>query len=172
MSQSKLTHLDEAGRAHMVDVGEKAITERSATAISRLRLSPQALEAVWTGGAAKGDALGVARVAGIMAAKRTGDLIPLCHPLGLTHVSVAFARGQEHIWVRATARCKGQTGVEMEAMTAASVAALTLYDMTKAMDKAMIVEQVALLHKAGGRSGDFHHPQREGLTPPGEPQWR
>ncbi len=168
----KLTHMDASGRAHMVKVSGKPITNREATATASIRMQPETLKAVLGGGAAKGDVLGVARIAGIMAAKKTGELIPLCHPLGLDHVSVQFAAHEDRLWVKATASCQGKTGVEMEALTAASIAALTVYDMAKAIDKAMIIEQVALLHKAGGKSGDFHHPQAETLIAPEEIDWR
>ncbi len=159
----QLTHMDDQGRAHMVDVGGKAITEREAVAVGCVEMKAQTLSTILSGGASKGDVLAVARLAGIMGAKRTGDLIPLCHPLPLTHVGVEFAPepGQEtgKLWIRATSRCVGRTGVEMEAMTAVSTAALTVYDMCKAIDKAMVVRQVALWTKRGGRSGDFEHPQ-------------
>lgn len=164
-----LTHLDEAGRARMVDVGDKPITEREAVAVGSVRMDAGTLEALLGGALAKGDALAVARLAGIMATKRTGDLIPLCHPLGLTHASVEFAaeRADDHgrLWIRATARCVGRTGVEMEAMTAVSVAGLTLYDMAKARDRGMVIEGVTLWHKRGGRSGDFTNPSASVPSP-------
>ncbi len=166
-----LSHLDAQGRAQMVDVGAKATTGREAVAVARLRLGAATEQALWSKTVAKGDALAVARVAGIQAAKRTGELIPLCHPLGLTYVGVEFARGPGLVWVKATARCAAQTGVEMEALTAASVAALTLYDMLKALDKGMVLEQVALLSKTGGKSGDFFHPDATSLTPPEGVEW-
>ncbi|HYZ48231.1 MAG TPA: cyclic pyranopterin monophosphate synthase MoaC [Sphingomonas sp.] len=152
---TKLTHLDEAGAAHMVDVSGKAVTLREAVAVGRIRMSAGALEAIRAGALAKGDALAVARVAGIMAAKRTSELIPLCHPLPLTRVSVEFAFEAGAVAATATAATEGKTGVEMEALTAASVALLTLYDMAKAIDKAMTIENVRLLSKTGGKSGGW-----------------
>jgi len=149
------THLDETGAAHMVDVGGKAATGRRAVAGGRISMSPEALEAIRTGNAPKGDVLSTARIAGIMAAKRTADLIPLCHPIALTSVSVEFEWEEAGISVRATAATTGPTGVEMEALTAASVALLTLYDMAKALDRAMILGDIRLLEKSGGRSGDW-----------------
>lgn len=148
-----LTHLDEHGQARMVDVGGKAETARSAVATGRIRMSSQALTAVREGSGPKGDVLAAARIAGIMAAKKTGELIPLCHPLALDAVSVDFAF--EDSGVRATARASltGRTGVEMEAMTAASIALLTIYDMAKALDKGMVIEEIRLLEKTGGKSG-------------------
>jgi cyclic pyranopterin phosphate synthase len=149
------THLDDSGAAHMVDVGGKAATGRRAIACGRITMSPQALEAVRNGNAPKGDVLSTARIAGIMAAKRTADLIPLCHPIALTQVGVEFDWETNGISVRATAATTGPTGVEMEALTAASVALLTLYDMAKALDRAMILGDIRLLEKSGGRSGDW-----------------
>lgn len=149
------THLDETGAAHMVDVGGKAATGRRAIAGGRISMSPEALEAIRTGNAPKGDVLSTARIAGIMAAKRTADLIPLCHPIALTSVSVEFEWEEAGISVRATATTTGPTGVEMEALTAASVALLTLYDMAKALDRAMVLGDIRLLEKSGGRSGDW-----------------
>ncbi len=153
---SKLTHLDAAGAAHMVDVSAKAITTRVAVAEGRITMSAEALSAIREGALKKGDALAVARVAGIMAAKKTSDLIPLCHPLPLSSVAVDFAFDQTGIQVNVTARTNGQTGVEMEALTAASIALLTLYDMAKAIDKAMEIGSVHLVSKTGGKSGDWH----------------
>ncbi len=149
------THLDESGAASMVDVGGKAMTQRRAVAGGRITMSAEALEAIRSGNAPKGDVLSTARIAGIMAAKRTSDLIPLCHPLALTKVGVDFAWEERGIAVTATARTTGQTGVEMEALTAASVALLTLYDMAKALDRAMVLGDIRLLEKSGGRSGDW-----------------
>ena len=149
------THLDESGAAHMVDVGVKAATERRAVAGGRITMSAQALNAIRSGNAPKGDVLSTARIAGIMAAKRTADLIPLCHPLALTTVSVEFDWDEAGLSVRVTAATTGPTGVEMEALTAASVALLTLYDMAKALDRAMILGDIRLLEKSGGRSGDW-----------------
>lgn len=156
---SKLTHLDDAGAAHMVDVSGKAITTRVAVAEGRISMSADALKAVREGALKKGDALAVARVAGIMAAKKTSDLIPLCHPLPLSSVAVEFAFANDNIQVLATARTTGQTGVEMEALTAASIALLTLYDMAKALDKAMEIGGVRLLSKTGGKSGEWRRAQ-------------
>lgn len=153
-----LTHLDETGAARMVDVGGKQETARSATATGRIVMSTEALEALWEGASPKGDALAAARIAGIMAAKKTAELIPLCHPLALDAVTVDFALEAEAIRVTATASLTGRTGVEMEAMTAACVALLTLYDMGKALDKAMVIEEVRLLAKSGGKSGDWTAP--------------
>lgn len=174
MSDKSLTHLDEAGRAHMVDVGQKTPTSREAIAVASMSMKPETLQTILEGGAAKGDVLGVARIAGIMATKKTGELIPLCHPLPLTHASVVFAADapQGLLWIKATARCTGKTGVEMEAMTAASVAALTVYDMAKALDKSMFLERTGLLRKTGGKSGDFDHPRADLLLPPQNLEWR
>ena len=152
---SKLTHLDDAGAAHMVDVAAKATTSREAIAEGRISMSAEALSAIRDGTAKKGDVLAVARVAGIMAAKKTSDLIPLCHPIALSSATVDFDFEDKGIRVTATARTSGQTGVEMEALTAASVALLTLYDMAKALDKGMIMSGIRLLAKSGGRSGDW-----------------
>ncbi|MCL9982038.1 MAG: cyclic pyranopterin monophosphate synthase MoaC [Erythrobacter sp.] len=152
---SKLTHLDDEGAARMVDVGGKPATPRRAVASGVIRMSPEALAAIRAGNAPKGDVLGTARVAGIMAAKRTGELIPLCHPLGLEAVSVDFAYEEAAIRVMATASLTGRTGVEMEAMTAASIALLTIYDMAKAIDKGMVISEVRLIEKTGGKSGDW-----------------
>ncbi|WP_037515356.1 cyclic pyranopterin monophosphate synthase MoaC [Sphingopyxis sp. LC81] len=149
------THLDESGAASMVDVGAKPATQRRAIAGGRIIMSPSALEAIRSGNAPKGDVLSTARIAGIMAAKRTADLIPLCHTLALSKVGVDFAWEDSGISVTATAQTTGPTGVEMEALTAASVALLTLYDMAKALDRAMIVGDIRLLEKSGGRSGDW-----------------
>ena len=156
---NKLTHLDDKGAAHMVDVGGKRETARRALAEGRIRMSGQALAALWDGTGPKGDALATARIAGIMAAKKTGELIPLCHPLALDAVTVAFERESDAIRVTATTSCTGRTGVEMEAMTAASVALLTLYDMGKAVDRAMTIEGVRLIEKLGGKSGHWRAEQ-------------
>ncbi|MCC2638186.1 MAG: moaC [Moraxellaceae bacterium] len=154
-----LTHLDEHGAARMVEVGDKAVTLRSATAEARVRMLPATLGLIVAGQMPKGDVFAVARIAGIQAAKKTSDLIPLCHPLMLSSVSVELvAEAPDAVRISATCRLAGQTGVEMEALTAASVAALTLYDMCKAVDKGMVIEQVRLLEKTGGKSGDFHAP--------------
>ena len=155
---SKLTHLDEKGAAHMVDVSAKAATKREATATGQIAMSPEALGAIREGSLAKGDALAVARVAGIMAAKRTSELVPLCHPLPISAVSVDFAFSNTGIDATATVTTTGQTGVEMEALTAVSVALLTLYDMGKAIDRGMVIGGVRLLAKSGGRTGDWRAP--------------
>lgn len=152
---STLTHLDETGAAHMVDVSAKAETVREAIAEGRIAMSAEALAAIRAGTAKKGDVLATARIAGIMAAKKTSELIPLCHPLMLSKVSVDFAFEEGSIRVTAMARLTGQTGVEMEALTAASVALLTLYDMAKAIDKGMTISGIRLLSKTGGKSGDW-----------------
>ncbi len=153
---SKLTHLDETGAARMVDVSDKASTVREAVAEGRIEMAPDALAAIRDGTTKKGDVIAVARIAGIMAAKRTSDLIPLCHPIALSSVTVDFTFGETAVTATATARTTGPTGVEMEALTATSVALLTLYDMAKAMDRAMRIEGIRLLSKTGGKSGDWH----------------
>ena len=155
------THFNEQGRARMVDVTEKSVTVRTATAMAAVKMAPATAEAIRTGGVAKGDVLAVAQVAGIMAAKRTGEWIPMCHPVALTGVDIRFSLGEDRVDILATARCKGETGVEMEAMTAASAAALTVYDMCKALQKDMEITDVRLLEKTGGKSGTF---RREDLT--------
>lgn len=152
---SKLTHLDDAGQAQMVDIGGKRETEREAVAQGRISMSGDALDAIRAGAIAKGDALAVARVAGIMAAKKTSDLIPLCHPLALSKIALDFIFEESGIVATATVRLTGKTGVEMEALTAVSIALLTLYDMAKAIDKAMVVSDIRLLSKTGGKSGDW-----------------
>lgn len=149
------THFNDQGRARMVDVTDKTPTERTAAAMASVKMAPETAEAIRTGGVAKGDVLAVAQVAGIMAAKRTGDLIPMCHPVALTGVDIRFALREDRLDILATARCKGETGVEMEAMTAASAAALTVYDMCKALQKDMEITDVRLLEKTGGKSGTF-----------------
>jgi len=153
----KLTHLNEQGEAHMVDVGGKTVTTREATAEATISIQPETLELILSGGHKKGDVLAVARIAGIQAAKKCSDLIPLFYPLMLTKVSVDFDVQPESNRIRITATCglDGKTGVEMEALTAASVAALTIYDMCKAVDKGMVIEQTRLLEKAGGKSGHW-----------------
>jgi cyclic pyranopterin phosphate synthase len=151
----RLTHVDESGSARMVDVGDKAETRREATAECFVRMAPETVEALRASTLAKGDALGVARVAAIMAAKRTPDLIPLCHPLPVSGVDVAFDVRDDGVRVEVTARVTGQTGVEMEALTAAAVAGLTLIDMVKALEKGVTIEHVRLLAKSGGRSGEW-----------------
>lgn len=152
---SRLTHLDSQGAARMVDVGGKPETARSATATGRIRMSPEALTAVREGSGPKGDVLAAARIAGILAAKKTGELIPLCHPLSLDAVQVDFAFEDDGVRATARASLTGRTGVEMEAMTATSIALLTIYDMAKALDKGMVIEEVRLLAKSGGKSGDW-----------------
>jgi cyclic pyranopterin phosphate synthase len=151
----QLTHLDEHGAARMVDVSAKDATAREGLAEGRIIMCAEALSAIRDGTTKKGDVLAVARVAGIMAAKKTSDLIPLCHPLALSSVTVDFELLEDGIRVVATARTTGPTGVEMEALTATSVALLTLYDMAKALDRAMVIDGVRLLAKSGGRSGDW-----------------
>ena len=155
---SRLTHLNERGEAAMVDVTEKEVTARSATAEGYVRMAPATFSLLAAGNVAKGDALAVARVAGIMAAKRTHDLIPLCHPLPLSKISVDFEldEAKSQVRVEANAKLAGKTGVEMEALTAVSVACLTLYDMLKAADKAMRIEGIRLTVKTGGKSGPYH----------------
>jgi cyclic pyranopterin phosphate synthase len=155
---TRLTHLDESGAAHMVDVSAKAVTAREAVASGIITMSAGALAAIHDGRVAKGDVLAVARIAGIQAAKRTSDLIPLCHPLGLSSISVDFERLDHGLRATATARTSGRTGVEMEAMTAAAVALLTIYDMAKAIDKAMVIGEIRLLSKSGGKSGEWRAP--------------
>ncbi|HEY2773766.1 MAG TPA: cyclic pyranopterin monophosphate synthase MoaC [Candidatus Binatia bacterium] len=156
-SKSELTHLDEKGRARMVDVGAKDVTERRAVARARLRTSPETLARILQGDLPKGDVLAVARTAGIMAAKQTPSLIPLCHPLPLTSVEISFAEGREAgvLEVEARVSVTARTGAEMEAMTAVAVAGLTVYDMCKAVDKSMVLTDVRLVAKSGGKSGDF-----------------
>ena len=151
-----LTHLNARGEAHIVDIGDKPATRRRAVATARLEARPETVALILGGSLAKGDALAVARIAGIMAAKKTADLIPLCHPLALTHVDVTIEGAGDTLLVTASAETTGPTGVEMEAMTAASVAALTLYDMAKSHDRAMRITAVQLEQKSGGKSGDFH----------------
>jgi len=151
-----LTHLDSLGRANMVDVSDKALTVREAVAEARVHMRTETLQMIVDGEHPKGDVFAVARIAGIQAAKKTSDLIPLCHPLMLTSVKVELqADGDDAVLIRARCKLTGQTGVEMEALTAASVAALTLYDMCKAVDRGMVIEQVRLLEKVGGKSGHF-----------------
>lgn len=154
---AELTHIDARGQARMVDVSEKAVTSREARAFGRIRMQAQTLALILSGGHKKGDVLATARIAGIMAAKRTSELIPMCHPLMLSSVKVELEPNEAESSIDITAICKlsGQTGVEMEALTAVSVAALTLYDMCKAVDKGMVIEQVHLLEKSGGKSGHY-----------------
>ena len=151
-----LTHLGADGAAHMVDVSAKADTAREAVAEGRITMSAEALEAVRAGNIKKGDVLGAARIAGIMAAKKTSELLPLCHPLMLSKIAIAFEFEDHGIRAEARVRLNGPTGVEMEALTAVSVALLTLYDMAKALDKSMVISDIRLLSKTGGKSGDWH----------------
>ena len=154
---SKLTHFNQAGEAHMVDVGAKAETARRAVAAGRIVMQAETLALIERGGHAKGDVLGVARVAGIMATKRTADLVPMCHPLSLTHVAVEFDidSANHAVDCTVTAETSGKTGVEMEALTGVQVALLTIYDMCKAVDRGMVIEAVRLLEKSGGKSGHW-----------------
>jgi len=156
MSQ-QLSHVQANGEAHMVDVSAKAETYREARAEARVRMLPTTLQLILEGGHHKGDVFATARIAGIMAAKKTSELIPLCHPLALAKVEVELQidEADSSVTIQTLCRLKGQTGVEMEALTAASVAALTLYDMCKAVDKGMVIEQIALISKVGGKSGDY-----------------
>jgi cyclic pyranopterin phosphate synthase len=161
---SKLTHIDAKGEAHMVDVGQKPSTHRVAVAGGAVRMQPATLEAIVSGNAAKGDVLGAARIAGIMAAKKTAELIPLCHPLALDSVTVEIEPDKSLPGLRVTARAevRGPTGVEMEALTACSVACLTIYDMAKAIDRGMEIQSVRLLEKYGGKSGTWKAPSKTG----------
>lgn len=160
---TKLTHLDEAGRARMVDVGAKDVTSRTAVAEGFIAMKPETLALIRSGGAPKGDVLAAARIAGIMAAKKTSELIPLCHPLALTKAAVDFMPSETPagFHIRAEVSVTGQTGVEMEALTAVSVAGLTLYDMLKAVDRGMEISGIRLASKTGGRSGTYEAPKRE-----------
>lgn len=155
-----LTHFDESGAAHMVDVSEKPVTSRTAIARGAVRMAPETLAHITEGTAKKGDVLAVARLAGIMGAKRTADLIPLCHPLALSKVTLDLRPdpGASRVLIEATVKTSGQTGVEMEALTAVSVAALTVYDMLKAVDRAMVIEEIRLAFKEGGKSGRYEAP--------------
>ncbi|MGD9708384.1 MAG: cyclic pyranopterin monophosphate synthase MoaC [Halothiobacillaceae bacterium] len=161
-----LTHIDETGAARMVDVGDKLETRREATAQAIVRMKPETLALIVEGKHKKGDVLAVARIAGIMAAKRTPDLIPLCHPLLLTKVEVTLEPMTEEssIYITATCALKGQTGVEMEALTAASIAALTIYDMCKAVDRGMVIDRIGILEKKGGKSGHWQMLPEQGLA--------
>ncbi len=154
---SGFTHFDATGNAVMVDVSAKPATDRTATAKARVAMQPETLAMIVAGSAKKGDVLGVARLAGIMGAKRTSDLIPLCHPLPITAVTIELTpnTAASAVEIEATVRTTGQTGVEMEALTAASIAALTVYDMCKAVDRGMRIEAIRVVHKAGGKSGEF-----------------
>ena len=152
---NKLTHIDETGRARMVDVSGKAVTTREAVAEGFVRMSPETLALAVSGEGRKGDVRAVAEIAGVMAAKRTSDLIPMCHPLAISKVEVRVEAGEGGLVVTARVKTTGQTGVEMEALTAVSVACLTLYDMLKAAEKGMVIEGVRLVLKTGGKSGDW-----------------
>lgn len=149
------THINEQGRARMVDVTEKDITCREAVAEATVIVSEATMSAILTGGVSKGDVLAVAQVAGIMAAKKTADIIPMCHPLALSAVDISFTHSATELQIRATVRCKGSTGVEMEALTAVSTAALTVYDMCKAIQRDITITDIRLLYKSGGKSGEF-----------------
>ena len=155
---SDFTHFNNAGRAMMVDIGSKDETQRTAVAAGAVRVSAETFALIKSGGMKKGDVLGTAQIAGIMAAKRTWELIPMCHQVALTKVDIAFELEEEtyRVLIRATASCKGMTGVEMEALTAVSVAALTVYDMCKAVQKDMVIEDIRLEEKTGGKSGEYH----------------
>jgi len=154
---SELTHFDESGQARMVDVGTKSITERKAVARGKIRMQPETLQLVVASDVKKGDVLGVARLSGILAAKRTSELIPLCHPLRLTSIALDFTSDSEksEITIQATVKAKDRTGVEMEALVAVSAAALTIYDMCKSYDRGMIIDDIRLLEKSGGKSGHY-----------------
>jgi cyclic pyranopterin phosphate synthase len=156
-----MSHFDKSGQAHMVDVGGKAETRRIARADGVIRMSAATLKLILAGRATKGDVLGIARIAAIQAAKRTGELIPLCHPLGLTRIGTEFVSQKRPPTIRllVTVETIGRTGVEMEALTAVSVGLLTIYDMCKAVDRAMVIEDIKLLEKTGGKSGNFRHPE-------------
>jgi cyclic pyranopterin phosphate synthase len=154
-AQPALTHFDESGRARMVDVGEKASTHRVAIATGRVSMQSETAALIREGRAAKGDVLAVAQVAAIMAAKKTHDIVPMCHPLLLTKIDVNFNLDKTGVDIRAQVETRGQTGVEMEALTAVSAAALTIYDMVKAVDRGMVIESIQLHHKSGGKSGDW-----------------
>lgn len=155
---SKLSHFNEQGQAHMVDIGSKAVTERRAVAVGQISMQAPTLQLLQQGGHKKGDVLGIARIAAIMATKRTADLIPLCHPLALTHVDVEFEIDAQdnRVLCQVTTQTSGQTGVEMEALTGVQIALLTIYDMCKAVDRGMVMSEIALKHKSGGKSGDWH----------------
>lgn len=154
-SSHKLSHINPRGQVAMVDVGEKAVTRREAIARAQITMQPETIDVLVRKALPKGDALEIARYAGILAAKKTGALIPLCHTLGLDYVDVQITVGTNRLELEAVARCTGKTGVEMEALTAVSVAALTLYDMCKAVDKSMIIGEIRLVKKSGGRSGEY-----------------
>jgi len=165
MSEPQFTHLDESGRAHMVDVTGKDVTQRRAVARCVVRMRPETVAAITAGEVGKGDVLAVARVAGIQAAKRTSDMIPLCHPLMVGAVTVGFEAADDHIVITAEVEVADRTGVEMEALHACSVAALTIYDMCKSADRAMTIDDLALWEKSGGRSGTFRRAGQGEPTP-------
>ena len=152
---SKLTHFNQQGDAHMVNVGEKPVSHRIAIADGRIVMQAKTLDLIQSGGHKKGDVLGIARIAGIMGAKKTSELVPLCHPLALTSVEVEFSMEASAVYCKATAETRGQTGVEMEAITAVQVALLTIYDMCKAVDRGMVLQDIGLLSKSGGKSGTW-----------------
>ncbi|MDI6801675.1 MAG: cyclic pyranopterin monophosphate synthase MoaC [Thermodesulfovibrionales bacterium] len=160
----KLTHIDETGKAKMVDVTEKAVTHREAVAAGYVYMKPETLRLIKDNGISKGDVLAVARVAGIMAAKKTSELIPMCHPLNITSVCIDFDMDEtkNRVNIKTSVKVAGQTGVEMEALTATSIAALTIYDMCKAVDKEMAISEITLLEKRGGKSGEFIRGQKTG----------
>ena len=157
MADSLLNHFNSAGEAHMVDVGDKAVTQRQAICEGHIWMLPETLALIMNGTAKKGDVLGIARIAGIMASKKTAELIPLCHPLPLTHVEIELHPQPEHqqVYCRTVVKTNGQTGVEMEALTATQIALLTIYDMCKAVDRGMVIGGIRLLEKSGGKSGDW-----------------
>jgi cyclic pyranopterin phosphate synthase len=165
-TQADLTHLDERGRARMVDVSAKGETVRIATARGRVLMRPETLRLIKSGGVKKGDVLAIAQVAGVMGAKKTSDIIPLCHPLPITGVDLAFDLDEDAsaVEITASARVVGKTGVEMEALTAVATAALTVYDMCKAVDKDMVIDQIRLVHKVGGKSGEYRRAGEPGST--------
>lgn len=154
----ELTHLNKNGEAVMVDVGEKNYTVRSAEAFAKIKMRPETLEALLNNNLKKGDGLAAVRIAGIMGAKKTSELIPLCHNIPIESVKIEFEdNGKDELYIHSFAKCTYKTGIEMEALTGASVAALTVYDMCKAIDRGMVIEEVKLIHKTGGKSGDFHN---------------
>jgi cyclic pyranopterin monophosphate synthase len=167
-SQTDLTHFDHSGRARMVDVGEKPESQRVAVAAGRVRMAGETVELIRAGRAAKGDVLAVAQVAAVMGAKRTADLIPMCHPLMLTRIDVAFELRDQDVLIEATVATRGRTGVEMEALTAVATAALTIYDMLKAVDRGMTIEEIRLESKEGGRSGRWSRDAATAGTVPGD----
>src|SRR5919107_982827 len=166
--RATLTHFDRAGRARMVDVGEKPETERVAVASGRVRVASETIELIRTGRAAKGDVLAVAQVAAVMGAKRTAELIPMCHPLMLTRIDITFELGKDEVRVEATVGTRGRTGVEMEALTAVATAALTIYDLLKEVDRGMTIEEIRLESKEGGRSGRWNRDAAVVATNPGD----